>query len=360
MSAASTELLKEIRRRIQAKGPLPLAEYMELALAHPRFGYYMRQDPFGESGDFITAPEISQIFGELLGLWCAERWAALGSGPCALVELGPGRGTLMEDVLRATRHVPDFHESITMHMVELSPALSQLQFNRLNDKHPRIEWLRSVEELPEKPLLILANEFFDALPIRQYVRGADGLHERLVDWDDATQQLAFTLAPVSLSMAKGQDGLDMGAVVETSTAARQIMQSLCARIEEHRGAMLLLDYGYAEAVHVDTLQAVKAHQFHELLLDPGDADLTAYVDFGLLATVAKEAGCRVAGPTSQGHFLQSLGGEKRVQKLLEHASEEQAHQLSAGWKRLTDPNEMGSFTVMAVQSGIGSLPAGFA
>ncbi len=178
-----TPLLRIIKDKIHAEGSISIADYMQLCLGHPQYGYYIKQDPFGERGDFITAPEISQVFGELLGFWCADMWAQMGGGPAALVELGPGRGTLMQDALRATRNLEDYHDSISVHLMETSPILQTIQFNVLQNAHERLEWMQAIDELPEKPCFIIANEFFDALPIRQHVQTKDGIKERRVGID---------------------------------------------------------------------------------------------------------------------------------------------------------------------------------
>jgi NADH dehydrogenase [ubiquinone] 1 alpha subcomplex assembly factor 7 len=340
-----------IRQRIDASGPISLAEYMELALSHPEHGYYKKRDPFGSRGDFITSPEISQVFGELIGIWCAQAWLQMGGGPISLVELGPGRGTLMADLLRATKKVPDFHDSITIHMVETSPVLANAQYMRLRDEHPRIEWLDSIDELPDSRSIIIANEFFDALPIKQFVMDEDGLHERRIDWNETSQEFVFIKGAAGLQLAKSGQNIPPGTVMEQCPAARLIMRSLAARLKEHGGAALIIDYGYLGDAHRDTLQAVKSHSFHPVLRDPGQADITAHVDFQSLLAIAREGGIYSAPLSTQGEFLVRMGAEKRVEQLLKSATGEQRDAIVSGVERLISSQAMGElFKVMAVSS----------
>lgn len=340
-----------IRDRIAQAGPISLAEYMELALAHPEHGYYKKRDPFGTRGDFITAPEISQVFGEMLGIWAANVWMQMQGGPISLVELGPGRGTLMADMLRATKKVPDFHDSITIHMVETSPTLANAQYMRLRNEHPRIEWLDHIDELPESRSIVIANEFFDALPIKQFVMTHDGTHERRVGWSEEQQEFIFVEGPAGLQLAKSGQAIPEGTVMEQCPAARSIMRSLAARLAQHGGAALVIDYGYMGDAHRDTLQAVKNHSFHPVLRDPGEADITAHVDFQSLMHIAHDTGLNVAPLTTQGEFLIRMGAQKRVELLLKSATEEQRHILMSGVERLISSQAMGDlFKVMAMTS----------
>lgn len=349
-----------IKQAIRDKGPISIAEYMELCLSHPVHGYYIKQDPFGARGDFITAPEVCQVFGELVGLWCADVWSQWGEGPMALVELGPGRGTLMQDALRATRMVESFHESTTVHLVETSPVLQTLQFAALQNAHDRVEWHESIDDLPQKPCIIIANEFFDALPIRQHVQTDEGMKERCVGIDEESGELCFVLQSKGLALAKGGSAIKSGTIIESCLAAKEIMHRLCEHIGHFGGAMLLIDYGYLGEGHQDTLQAVKGHLYHPPLKSPGDADLTAHVDFATLREVAEDYGMHVLGPADQGKFLVRLGLQARIEKLLQHASEEQAIQLITGSKRLIDPAQMGKlFKAMAVLADHQVQPAGF-
>ncbi len=344
-----TSLTAIIREKIAEAGPISIADYMQLALAHPEHGYYQKRDPFGTRGDFITAPEISQIFGEMIGVWCAQMWMQMGQGPISLVELGPGRGTLMGDLLRATKSMANFHDSLTIHMVETSPTLAHAQYMHLRHQHPRIEWLDSIEQIPPNKTILIANEFFDALPIKQHVMTAEGIRERRVGWDEATQQFTFTLGEPGLALAKSGHVIAPDTVMEQCPAARSIMRRIAQHLAEHGGAALMVDYGYLGEAHRDTLQAVKAHLFHSVLLEPGEADITAHVDFQTLSDIARDAGLRVPALANQGEFLVRMGAELRLEMLLKQATSAQRDMLISGLQRLISPQEMGDlFKVMAV------------
>jgi NADH dehydrogenase [ubiquinone] 1 alpha subcomplex assembly factor 7 len=349
-----------LRQKIAAEGDLSIADYMAIALGHPEHGYYQKQDPFGARGDFITAPEISQIFGEMIGVWCGEVWRQMGGGALSLVELGPGRGTLMADLLRATKKFPDFHDSITIHMVETSPVLANAQYMRLRYEHPRIEWLDSVEQLPDNKLLVIANEFFDALPVKQFIATEDGVHERRIGWNEKENEFCFTLGSKGLQLAKSGHNIPIGTIMEQSPASRNVMRTLASHIAEHGGAALVIDYGYLGEAHHNTLQAVKSHMFHPVLKDPGDADITAHVDFTTLMDIASDNGGTVFGLANQGEFLTRMGADLRCEMLLRQATAEQKEPIASGLKRLVSPQEMGElFKVMAVVSDPRIEPPGF-
>ena len=354
-------LLPILRERIAESGSISLAEYMELALSHPEHGYYKKQRVFGAGGDFVTSPEISQAFGEMIGIWCVEAWQKLGEENVALVELGPGRGTLMNDLLRATRSMGRFHDSLTIHMVESSPLLANTQYHALRTLHPRIEWLDHIGQLPtHKPLIIIANEFFDALPIKQHVKTPDGICERRVGWDEAAQELCFTLAPPGLQLAKSSTLIADGTVMESCPLARDILRELARKLRVQKGAALIVDYGYLGDAHTDTLQAVKSHLYHPVLKDPGEADITAHVDFSTLMNIAHGEQVAVHGLSTQGRFLASMGVEIRLEALLARAEPEQREALVAGVTRLISPQAMGElFKVMAMTSGVSYSPSGF-
>ena len=340
-----------IRDRILTEGPMSIAEYMALALGHPEYGYYMTRDPFGTRGDFITAPEISQIFGEMIGVWCVNLWKQLGGGPVSLVELGPGRGTLMADILRATKSTAGFHDSVTIHMVETSPVLANAQYMHLRHEHPRIEWLDSIEEVPANKMLLIANEFFDALPIRQHVMTEEGIRERRIGWNEKFQAFEFVQGEAGLTLAKSGSKIASGTVMESSPASRAVMREIAKRIAIHGGGALIVDYGYLGEAHQDTLQAVKAHLFHQVLIDPGMADITAHVDFTSLMQIASDAGATVHGLATQGEFLRRMGAELRLEMLLKQAAPDQRDQLISGLSRLISPQAMGDlFKVIAVVS----------
>ncbi|WP_051609360.1 class I SAM-dependent methyltransferase [Fodinicurvata fenggangensis] len=357
----SKALLDSLVRRIRSQGPITVADYMSEALSHPQHGYYQTQDPFGRAGDFITAPEISQMFGELIGLWCADTWQAQGSPPsCALVELGPGRGTLMSDILRAARTLPGFEQTLEVHLVETSPALRRLQQENLAGR-TEPTWHEDLENLPQRPTFFLANEFFDALPVHQYQRSETGWHERLVGLSDDGQNLAFGLSgALPDSLCNDLPECSPGDVVTVCPAARSYAAIMAKHISQYGGAALCIDYGHDHTAAGDTLQAVKQHKYHPVLQDPGDADLTAHVDFAALCNAAKSAGAQTHGPVGQGAFLKALGIETRAALLGESATPDQRAAIAAALQRLTESEQMGTlFRVMAITAAQAPTPAGF-
>ncbi|MBL3610523.1 class I SAM-dependent methyltransferase [Rhodovulum sulfidophilum] len=333
-----TPLARLLARRIAATGPISIAEFMADCLMHPEHGYYSTRDPFGQSGDFTTAPEISQMFGELLGLWIAQVWLDQGApAPFTLAELGPGRGTLMADLWRATRGVPGFHAAARLHLVETSPTLRARQRAALPDAD--IAWLDSVEALPDAPLFLIANEFFDALPIRQFQRDDTGWCERLVGLDGARLSLGLS-APLPLAALEHRlADTKPGDIVETCAVAEAITAGLSARISTHGGAALIVDYGGWHSLG-DTLQALRAHRPEPVLDHPGEADLTAHVDFEALARAA--TGLRVSGPVPQGTFLERLGIATRTEVLARNLAGDALAGHLAAYRRLTHPEEMGT------------------
>lgn len=341
-----TPLARELRAIIAAEGPMPVARFMALCLAHPRHGYYMARDPLGRAGDFTTAPEISQMFGELLGLWAAAVWQQMGApSPVHLVELGPGRGTLMADVLRAAQRAPDFCAAVSVHLVEISPVLRERQRETLKGAGRPVSWHGDISELPDGPLIVLANEFFDALPVNQAVRTAGGWHERVVGLDPAGG-FVFGLAPSAIPhfdalLPPRLRSSPPGTLWEWRDD--RVASDLCRRIENFGGAALVIDYGHTQSAPGDTLQAVRRHGYADPLASPGEADLTAHVDFEALGRVAEHHGLRVSGPTSQGKFLRRLGIEPRAARLMAAATAGQAAAIDAALQRLTgnDSEAMG-------------------
>ncbi len=337
---------------------------MAEALGHPKYGYYTTRDPLGARGDFITAPEITQIFGELIGLWCADGWVQMGRpDPVILAELGPGRGTLMADALRALRVAPDFRRALRLHLLETSPALRQIQAQLLADANPR--WHQSFASLPEGPLIVIANEFLDALPIRQFVRGEKGWHERRVALaaDGATLTFALDAAPGIAGAALIPAALSEappGSLVEVRPAALSLAAAIGTRFATQGGLGLFIDYGHERSVCGETLQAVRGHQRHDVLAAPGDADLTAHVDFAAFAEAATSVGARAWGPAPQGAFLTALGLAERRAALLKQATSSQARDIESACRRLIDPAEMGTlFKALALTGPALSAPAGF-
>lgn len=357
----SGELSAHLHRLIRADGPIPLSRFMAEALGHPRFGYYMRRDPLGADGDFTTAPEISQMFGELLGLWCADLWQRSGApATVRLVELGPGRGSLMADALRASAVLPAFAAAVDVHLVETSPALRRRQRATLADLE--VHWHTSLADVPPGPSLVIANEFFDALPIRQYDRTDDGWRERFValDGDGLAMIAGAELLPVD-ALPPAFRAARPGEVAELAPARDAIMRQLGERLVSDGGAAVVVDYGHARSHPGDTLQAVRNHAFAPVLDAPGEADLTAHVDFAALADAARAAGARVHGPVTQAGFLEALGLAPRTAALKASASPRQAADIEAAVARLTDPAQMGElFKVLAIAGPDMPAPAGFA
>ena len=354
-----TALAAALRERIRRDGPISVAAYMELCLAHPTLGYYRRGLPIGRGGDFITAPEVSQMFGELVGLWCAVLWRRMGRPRrIGLVELGPGRGTLLADALRAARAVAGFRDAVDLHLVESNETLRGMQRALLADAGPT--WHDRIETVPRGPVLVIANEFFDALPIRQFERIGDSWRERVVALDPASDTLHFDTAGANGPEAAGLDTAPAGAVIERAPARAALASSLARRIAADGGAALIIDYGPEQPGIGDTLQAVKRHRPHGVLDDPGAADLTAHVDFSALAGAARRHGARIFGPLAQGRFLSALGIGARAAGLRRRASADQARAIDAGLRRLTGANQMGwLFKALAITHPALAAPPGF-
>ena len=339
--------------QIREDGPMSVAEYMRLCLLHPRFGYYVAQMPFGAEGDFTTAPEISQMFGEMVGLCLAQSWLDQGApARFTLAELGPGRGTLMADILRVTRSVPGFGNAAQVILVEASARLRDVQRSVVGE----VEWVGDVAELPEQPMFLVANEFFDALPVRQFLRDGDHWRERQVGLSG--DALVFGLAPPAPQDAlvgRLADTKD-GDLVEYCTDAGRVMGDLASQIETFGGAALIIDYGDWRSLG-DTVQAVAKHAATDPLSDPGHADLTAHVDFEALGRAA--APCLHSKITPQGVFLERLGITARANALAQTLSGAALDNHVAAHRRLTHPEEMGNlFKVMGLVPKGRPLPPG--
>ncbi len=347
-------LAERLRRRIRAFGPITLADYMAAALTDSEEGYYRRKDPLGAAGDFVTAPEVSQMFGELIGAWAAVAWEQMGRpDPVRLVELGPGRGTLMADALRATSRVSGFHQALRLHLVEVGEQLMERQRVALSRWQPT--WHAELADVPAGPSIVLANEFLDTLPIRQLVRGGKGWEERLVGLNG--DDLAYVFGPTALAPLLPpslEDSLP-GTTVEISPARIAVVDLLARRLLGHGGVALLIDYGPPESRAGGTFQAIRSHKSWPPLVEPGTADITSHVDFGEVARAARLAGAAVHGPIGQGDFLERLGIRPRAERLSERDAG-----VAAALGRLIDLDEMGTlFQAIVIAHTDLPTPAGF-
>ena len=334
-----TPLEAEIRRRIANAGPMPVWQYMALCLTDPRHGYYITRDPLGRSGDFITAPEISQMFGELIGLWAAAVWQSMGAPEnVRLVELGPGRGSMMADALRAIRVIPDFRKAVVAHLVEISPALQERQQQTLRDIDVPTMWHKSFDDVPPGPLIVIGNEFFDALPVHQAVKQINGWYERVVEIN-SSGDLAFSVGAdripgFDVMIPAAVRDAPMGTIFEWRADAPAF--ELARRVLKEGGAGLLIDYGHAASDAGETLQAIARHGRADPLDSPGEIDLTAHVDFQALERAFDGMGARVYGPVPQAQFLRRLGLDKRSETLkVASGSIEKAREIDAAVARLT-------------------------
>lgn len=355
----------EIAKLIATAGPMPVWRYMQLCLTHPRYGYYIAHDPLGREGDFITAPEVSQMFGELIGLWAASVWREMGSPPALhLIELGPGRGTLMADALRALRVLPPLHQALSVHLVEINPVLRDKQRETLAGLH-NVHWHTSLDDVPRGPSIVLANEYIDVLPIHQMVKRHDGWHERTVELD-AAGKFVFGVAPeptpqFDVLLPPLVRAAPVGAIFEWRPDSE--IMALATRLRETRGAALIMDYGHVRSDAGDTLQAIARHTFADPLENAGEADVTAHVDFQALARAAEDVGARVHGPVTQGEFLQRLGIEARAGSLMAKASEDVAEGIQTAKARLIGGGRGGMgamFKVLAISDPSLSMLVGFA
>jgi NADH dehydrogenase [ubiquinone] 1 alpha subcomplex assembly factor 7 len=355
LHGTDTPLLARLKDRIAREGPISVADYLQACLADARRGYYRTRQPIGAKGDFVTAPEISQIFGELLGLWAVAVWQSMGEPrPVVVAELGPGRGTLMADALRAWQSMPKFLASVTIALVETSPSLRETQRDTLRGSPAPLHWLDSIEDVPQGPLIIIANEFIDALPVRQLVRKGNVWRERCVAIG-RSGDLAFSLGDEvegnSLPPAVRELDAADGAIFETRPALASLLSALAARAAAAPLAALIVDYGHEETGLGDTLQAVSRHKFADPLAAPGEADLTAHVDFAEIKRTLGALALNAYGPMPQGEFLLKLGLGARRDRLLQQARPDQREAILSGVSRLADPRAMGIlFKVLALAS----------
>lgn len=343
---------ERIARLIEASGPLSVADYMALCLFDPDEGYYTTRQPFGADGDFTTAPEISQMFGELVGVWIYSAWTAIGRPlPVTIAEIGPGRGTLMKDILRTlSRLDAGLAAGACFAMIEASPRLSSVQKATLADVDVDIFWHQTIATLPAEPLIIVANELFDALPVRQFVRVAEQWHERCIGLGE-TQRLHFLAGAGSLDrslLPPNTENAPDGSIFEVSNARTAMMEAIAEVIAMHNGAGLFIDYGHLEPGLGDTFQAVRNHCYEDVLESPGEADLTSHVDFAALATAARAKGLDAYRMT-QGDFLLRTGLVERAGRLGSDADEATREKISAEVERLAGPDAMGKlFKVLAI------------
>lgn len=358
VSEAPPDLGELIDMQIRQHGPMSIASFMALALTHPRQGYYKQGTAIGAAGDFITAPEISQMFGELIGFFLVNLWQQMGQ-PSAftLLELGPGRGTLMADIMRVAARAPGFAEAANIELFETDPGLLAEQRTRLEAYHPR--WVQNFDLSADTPLLVVANEFFDALPIRQFVRGTGGWHERMVGLRDDKRLFGLSPTPIPADAlpAAVRDAAE-GAVYEAGFAAGEVMKRLATAVARRGGAILAIDYGYAATQIGETLQAVRRHAYADPLEAPGETDLSAHVDFGALTELARAAGLATAPLATQGDFLKHLGILARTAALVK-ANPELSGALNAALDRLTSPAQMGTLFKVFCAHSPGLVPQGF-
>ena len=350
MTGAKSPLEQELVRLIEATGPMPLDRYMALCLGHPLHGYYMSRDPFGRGGDFTTAPEISQMFGEIIGIWCMQCFDLMGRPKAFdLIELGPGRGTLMMDLLRAIRAMPDFLSRLTVRLVETSPLLRALQEQTLKAAAVPLTWHQTLADIPLGPSLVIANEFFDALPVRQFQRLEQGWAERVIGLSGG--DLRIGLVPQAFVPPLWAAAAKQGEVVEIRPSAEPWAAAIAERLTSHPGEVLIIDYGHLRSAPGDTLQAVRSHQPVPIIDGPGWSDLTAHVDFEALAHALRSGGARICTTLTQRAFLLDMGLELRVSTLSRHATEAQKRELAMAAERLAGLNQMGHlFKVMAATS----------
>ena len=365
-----SQLRARITAQIKAEGPISVAEYMSLCLLDPVDGYYPTRDPLGSDGDFITAPEISQMFGELIGIWCIQSWKDMGSPDTVeLIELGPGRGIMMSDILRAASLDKDFIKAVRVHLIEVSAALEAVQAKTLANAPCPVSWSADLSKIVDGPSIMIGNEFLDCLPIRQFIQkdrfaGRAGWQERMVMLD-SEDRLCFGITPAPIAetlqfmLPSGQGDAKNDELMEICPASIQILDSINARFEHHPGRALFIDYGPDVTEFGDTLQALKRHEKMGVFSDPGNTDLTARVDFAALGQIAGQIGLAATSPVPQGEFLSKLGLEMRA-VTLSRAKPESKAKIARQLHRLTDNDEMGQlFKAICFQSGGLNLPLGF-
>lgn len=355
-----SELKAFLQTEISKTGFVHIGDYMAYTLGHPTHGYYMKQDPFGVAGDFTTAPEISQIFGEIIGAWVVDVWEKMGQpAEFTLLECGPGRGTLMADMLRVGAMVPGFLAACKVCLLEMSPVLKDAQAEALANISVQCDWVISLDDVPrDRPVIVIGNEFLDALPVRQLEKTAHGWSERVVSMVGQNLGITTQSAPADLVMRvpKALTGCKQGEIVEVSEAREHFMRALAGLLDAAGGAGLLVDYGHDVSAAGDTLQAVHKHEYVGVLDHVGDADVSSHVDFSVMMDVVGDGAL-----TYQGHFLKALGAHVRAERLKDQAQDaDQRAAVEPGYKRLVDADQMGRlFKVMGFVKGYDFELAGF-
>ena len=346
-------LSKLLNQQIRYNGPMSISQFMEICLLHPKYGYYTNSSPFGQKGDFVTAPEVSQMFGELIGLFLAQAWSDQKNlEEAVLVELGPGRGTLTADIMRVTKSIKNFPKKI--YLLELSEKLKLLQKSNLEGY--QVEWIKNLNQIPPGPIILIANEFFDSLPINQYLKGADGWHERLIGIKNG--ELAFGISEQKLNIQSTEyfTHAVKGDIVEVRPSVEPIITEISNKISQWGGISLIIDYGCWD-LKGNTFQAIKSHKYINPLEKPGEVDLTAHVDFSSLARSVLN--CSISKLTDQGVLLERLGISERANILSRSLKADDLENHIAAHRRLTHPNEMGTlFKVMAILPKLSRMPLG--
>ena len=359
MTETAPTLPELIDMQIRTSGPMSIASYMGLCLTHPSKGYYKNADPLGAGGDFVTAPEISQMFGELVGFFVVSLWQQMGSPKdFSLLELGPGRGTLMADVLRVACRAEGFRDGLDLRLFETNPALIAEQNARLEAYGAK--WIDAFEKVGPGPLIVVSNEFFDALPIRQFVRMEDGWHERMVGTNNGNRVFGLNPTPIPpAAMPEAVANSAPNSVFEVGLASGEVMKRIAATVSAQGGAILAVDYGYARTQTGETLQGVRRHKFADVLEAPGETDISAHVDFEALGNLATSAGLAVQPLATQGQFLNRLGLDQRA-KALSAANPTLAADIESAKKRLVDADQMGELFKVFCAASPGLAPPGFA
>ena len=358
-----TLLEQQLKSYIKAKGPVSVRAFMEACLYDPMHGYYRQGNPLGAEGDFITAPEISQMFGEMLGIWCVTTWQAMANPvPLQIIELGPGRGTLMADILRSLQRLHPNFEMISVHLVERSVTLKETQKKTLEGSLCPVYWYNSLGEVPEGPSIIIANEFLDCFPVRQFIKTDKAWHERVVGLDE-TGNFAFMVGnevPRGAIIPSRLFDSEPGSIFEFCPDFENVMKDVSRMAQRHPMAALFVDYGFEGPQTGETLQALRSHKQVSPFLSPGEVDLTAHVDFTALAALGIANGLKCYGPRDQGAFLSQLGIGARAEILVKNASEDQIEKLASDVVRLVAPEHMGAlFKALCITSPSLEVPAPF-